>query len=76
MEGEGVYTWKDGRRYQGQYMQNKKNGYGIYIYSDGSRFEGEWLNGQQEGVGFMIDKTGKSKRKGEWKEGDHFRWLD
>ena len=46
MEGDGVYTWKDGRRYEGEYMRNKKHGKGTYIYSNGSVFEGEWKNGQ------------------------------
>ena len=40
MEGLGIYEWKDGRMYEGEYMKNKKHGFGIYVYSDGSKFEG------------------------------------
>ena len=40
MEGLGIYEWKDGRMYEGEYMKNKKRGFGIYVYSDGSKFEG------------------------------------
>ena len=47
----------------------------MYIYSDGSKFSGEWKNGLQDGVGYMIDKLGKSRRKGEWAAGEHTRWL-
>ncbi len=28
--GKGIYTWKDGRRYDGEYHNDKKHGYGIY----------------------------------------------
>ena len=40
MQGEGEYWWKDGRKYVGEYYQNRKHGAGIYVYSDGSMFEG------------------------------------
>lgn len=30
MHGKGIYTWKDGRRYEGEYLNDKKHGYGIY----------------------------------------------
>ena len=34
MDGEGVFKWPDGRKYQGQYKDDKKEGYGIF----------EWYN--------------------------------
>lgn len=34
MEGVGVYTWADGRRYEGEYQDDKKHGYGIYLWAD------------------------------------------
>jgi hypothetical protein len=30
MDGEGVFKWPDGRKYQGQYKDDKKDGYGIF----------------------------------------------
>lgn len=30
MHGKGVYTWKDGRVYTGDYIDDKKHGYGVY----------------------------------------------
>lgn len=35
MHGKGVYTWKDGRVYDGEYVEDKKNGYGVYRWADG-----------------------------------------
>jgi len=43
MHGFGIYTWPDGRRYEGNYQYNKKEGEGIYIAGDKSIFEGLWL---------------------------------
>ena len=34
MEGVGVYTWSDGRIYEGEYKDDKKHGYGIYTWAD------------------------------------------
>ena len=35
MHGEGTYTWKDGRKYVGQYVDDRKNGFGVYTWADG-----------------------------------------
>jgi len=42
MDGKGVYTWKDGRKFEGQYMRDKKHGKGIYTWADGRKYDGEW----------------------------------
>jgi hypothetical protein len=57
MHGTGIYTWKDGRRYEGEYLHDKKNGYGVYSWADGrsiilfnlqflKEYEGMWANGK------------------------------
>ena len=30
MHGKGKYTWKDGRYYEGEYINDKKHGCGVY----------------------------------------------
>lgn len=30
MHGKGIYTWSDGRIYEGEYLNDKKHGFGIY----------------------------------------------
>jgi hypothetical protein len=45
MHGYGRYTWEDGRKYDGQYLNDKKHGKGVYIWSDGRKYDGEWANG-------------------------------
>ena len=46
MHGMGTYTWKDGRKYEGEYNLDKKHGYGVYIWADGRQYEGNWANGK------------------------------
>ena len=46
MHGQGVYTWSDGRKYEGEYYMDKKHGYGIYYWADGRKYEGNWANGK------------------------------
>ena len=45
MHGYGRYIWKDGRKYEGFYENNKKHGKGVYTYSDGSMYKGDWVEG-------------------------------
>jgi hypothetical protein len=35
MHGRGIYTWRDGRRYEGSYLNDRKHGYGVYTWADG-----------------------------------------
>lgn len=57
MHGYGVYTFADGRRYEGEYRNNMKNGYGVYTWSQGTRWEGEWVDGKPI-RGFVIFADG------------------
>ena len=40
MHGRGIYTWQDGRRYEGEYNMDKKHGFGKYRWADGREYEG------------------------------------
>ena len=46
MEGSGIYTWPDGRKYEGEYINDKKEGHGIFFWPDGRKYEGGWKNGK------------------------------
>lgn len=46
MHGKGIYQWKDGRKYEGEYEYDKKHGYGVYIWADGRQYQGGWVNGK------------------------------
>ena len=37
-EGEGVFIYKDGSKYEGQVQNNMKNGHGVLSWSDGRKY--------------------------------------
>ncbi len=49
MDGRGIFKWKDGSIYEGDYKDNKKHGFGKYIDKEGKTYEGGWKNGYREG---------------------------
>lgn len=49
MHGKGIYTFADGRIYEGFYVNGLKDGYGVFIWEGGRRYEGNWKEGKQHG---------------------------
>lgn len=74
MHGRGLYTWKNGRKYEGEYVHDKKHGFGIYSWTDGRKYEGYWQNSKQHGMGKYILPDGSS-RVGVWENGERIKWL-
>jgi len=75
MQGKGVYTWNDGRRYEGNYYSDKKHGFGIYKWADGRVYEGMWMDGKQHGKGKYILPDGTFKI-GRWADGKRVEWFE
>ena len=46
MNGKGVFTWEDGKKYEGEYLNDKKHGQGTFTWADGKSFTGGWKNGK------------------------------
>ena len=40
MHGKGIYSWPDGRKYDGDYKEDKKHGIGTYTWADGKKYIG------------------------------------
>ena len=74
MHGQGIYTWADGRKYEGHYVDDKKNGYGIYTWADGRKYEGNWKDGKQHGIGKYT--TDGNEKIGEWANGKRLNWIE
>lgn len=50
--GYGCETWSQGKiKFEGNYVQGKKNGQGRYEWADGSFYEGEFFNSVFQGEG-------------------------
>jgi hypothetical protein len=75
MNGKGIYSWKDGRKYEGDYKDDKKEGFGIYVWADGRRYEGGWKNGKQHGEGKYFLPNGDVKY-GLWDSGKRIKWME
>ena len=44
----------NGKKYVGEWTDNKRNGFGTNIWPDGSKYIGEWKDGQQNGIGTFL----------------------
>ena len=83
-------NYSNGDRYEGEFLNGKKNGYGIFFNNNGDRYEGNWSNGWINGYGtyYFRDgniyqgyflkaiKTGKGKFY--WSDGNRYDgdWLN
>jgi len=76
MQGVGIYFYADGMRYDGQYMNDKKEGYGMYKWIDGRKFEGWWYKGKQHGLGTYYDTKTEAVKFGLWENGKRVKWFD
>lgn len=47
IKGYGVYSWADGRRYEGEWKNGKQHGKGKYILLDGTIKTGIWEDGKR-----------------------------
>ena len=65
--GIGKIYLRDGRlKYQGDFVNNKLEGYGKYIFDDGYYYLGEFLNDLQHGKGKIYKKNGNLLFQGEF----------
>jgi hypothetical protein len=67
--GKGVYVWRNGNIYNGNYDDGKKKGFGKLTFNSGdSYFEGIWSNGKPNGKGnLFLEKN--LKISGVWRQG-------
>jgi hypothetical protein len=75
MEGKGIETWMDGRRYEGDFKNGKKDGEGTFYWPSGQTYIGSWRLGKQHGLGIMLDPDTSEKKHGEWVNGKRQRWI-
>merc|ERR1711957_423419 len=59
IEGQGIYTWSDGRRFEGEWYDNKMHGVGRFTWADGRIYEGEYIDDKKEGQGTFIWPDGR-----------------
>ena len=67
-DGRGRLILRKGDYYEGEFQQNKANGFGKYVNIQGEIYIGNWMNDKQEGEGELILKDG-SRYNGQFKGG-------
>lgn len=67
MEGYGVYRWRNGDLYEGEFHNGLKHGKGTYTQIQGSSYEGLWANGKRNGKGILRIPGLQDPIEWEWK---------
>lgn len=57
----GVFTYKNGDRYQGEYLDNDMEGYGVYTWQSGTVYRGKWKESMMDGCGVKMVKQSNGK---------------
>ena len=42
--GKGIFWHADGDVFEGEFKDDKSNGFGVYTCADGTRYEGMWID--------------------------------
>lgn len=64
----GLYVWKDGEKYNGEWLDGKFHGKGVKTLPDGTTYEGDWVEGRPNGIG-MCKYPDNAKYTGSWING-------
>merc|ERR1719409_369782 len=72
--GRGVFTFKNGDKYDGQYVNGHREGKGTFIWHKGggdsvARYEGEFKNNEMHGRGTLTYPDGSVHLNAEWANG-------
>ena len=62
IEGKGVETWSDGRKYEGDFKGGKKDGEGTFEWPNGILYIGSWKDDKQHGTGIYYNVKENQKR--------------
>ena len=68
MHGKGMFVWKNGQKFEGNYKNDQKEGQGRLQLADGVVVEGTWVTGKLHGKATILNKEGIT-RVSEWNMG-------
>ena len=76
MHGKGVFSWPDGRKYEGEYLNDLKHGQGKFEWPSGKMYDGSWADGKQDGPGIYRARENDKLREGVWEKGQRVKWIE
>lgn len=68
--GEGIFAYADGSKYDGQFKKGKQEGIGTRFYANGNKHVGAFSDNHPHGNGALYANDG-TVSKGEWNEGEY-----
>ena len=66
MNGYGIFSWVEGKKYVGYYKNDKRDGFGFYLNGH-KLFIGFWKEGKQNGFGKLVKDN--VCKYGYWRDG-------
>lgn len=67
VNGQGIFVYPDGAKYDGQFKDKKSHGHGTHTYPDGGIYVGQFKDNKIEGQGTYTPPDGSGKYVGRWK---------
>ena len=56
--GYGTYTYANGEKYVGEFIDDRQNGQGTYTHPNGEKYVGKYKDGKQHGQGTLTFADG------------------
>jgi hypothetical protein len=67
--GQGIFAYPDGSKYEGKFLNGKFDGQGTFYFSNGDKYAGMFKENYPNGHGTRVLKSGLEE-SGEWKQGE------
>jgi hypothetical protein len=67
--GQGIFAYPDGSKYEGKFFNGKFDGSGTFFFSNGDKYTGNFKENYPHGHGTRLLKSGVEET-GEWKQGE------
>jgi hypothetical protein len=69
-DGEGIFAYPDGSRFEGFFRDGKPGISGTFYYPNGNKYMGEFREGFPHGTGRLVKPDGQTL-SGEWRQGEY-----
>jgi hypothetical protein len=56
--GNGIFQWRSGSTYDGDFINGKRHGLGFMTYKGGAKYDGNWANDRKQGYGTYWNTQG------------------